>query len=87
LLDIHDGAIHLEAKDPNIGEIKDEIEIETLTNGAERVVKFNVRYLTEAIEAVSDEKVTMNIPSGMGGCVIRGARDKNYFAIVMPLRD
>jgi DNA polymerase-3 subunit beta len=85
-LDIHSGAIHLQAQDPDIGEIKDEIEIETPAADEKRIIKFNVRYLIDAIDAVSDEKVVLNIPSGFGGCLIRGSEDINYLAVVMPLR-
>jgi DNA polymerase-3 subunit beta len=86
VLDIHGGAIHLEAQDPEIGEIKDEIEAENLNCEVARVVKFNVGYLIDAIDAVSDEKVVLNIPAGFGGCVIRGSEDKNFFCVVMPLK-
>lgn len=153
-LDIHGGVIHLEARDPEIGEIKDEVEIDQLDQGksdiesekpkkecnakknrhglcdhilragisgdkcgvedcclkcmaedcerkcdlskayihevqgqaTERTVKFNVHYLIDAIEAVTDEKVVLNIYDGFGGTVIRGSKDKNYLSVVMPLK-
>lgn len=87
VLDIYDGVIHLEAKDPEIGDIKDEIEAENISPGMVRAVKFNVHYLIDAIDAVSDEKVMLNIPDDFGGCVVRGSEDKNYLGVVMPLRD
>lgn len=86
VLDIHDSAIHLEASDPNVGEIKDEIVISTPDPVAARVVKYNVDYLIEAIEAVTDQAVALNISPEFGGCLVRGADNRNYFGIVMPLK-
>jgi len=86
VLDIHDGAIHLEAQDPDIGDIKDEIPISAVDPGAARVVKYNVHYLIDAIDAVTDEAVVLNISPGFGGCLVRGQDNKNYMGIVMPLK-
>lgn len=85
-LDIHGAAIHLQAQDPDIGEIKDEIQIiQTIEDGEARIVKFNARYLIDAIDAVGDEFVDLNIPHGFGGCLVRGSEDKNALGVVMPL--
>lgn len=87
VLDIHGGEIHLQAQDPDLGEIKDEIQIaQTIEDGEEKIVKFNVHYLIDAIDAVSEDMVRLDIPSGFGGCLVRGWKDKNYLGVVMPLR-
>lgn len=86
VLHISGGVINLKASDPELGEIKDEIEAE-IPEGVDNTVKYNVRYLTDAIDAVSDEKVVMHIPGGMKGCLITGAEDQNCIAVVMPRRD
>lgn len=83
---IFSGAIHFEAVDPNLGEIKDEIEIENLDVAVSRAVKFNIRYLMEAIDVLSCKKIVLNIHDDMGPGVIHGADNKNYTAVVMPLR-
>lgn len=76
--------LRLETSDPDVGEIKDEIWIESPAT-REISVKFNVRYLIDAVEAATAEKVILNLPAGLYGCVIRGADDENYLAVVMPL--
>jgi DNA polymerase-3 subunit beta len=85
-LHVNGDFIHFEAKDPDIGEIKDEIEILNVENDDGRAVKFNVGYLIESIESVSVDNVQLNIHAGMGPCVIHGVDDKNYTGIVMPLK-
>lgn len=86
-MDIRNGSIYLEARDPEVGEIKDQLEVEDLGDDVDRNVKFNIKYLIEAIEAVSEEKVVLNMHDNGGPCVVCGDEDKNYTGIIMPLRD
>lgn len=85
-MDINAGSIHFEANDPNIGEIKDEIEIVDLDAAITRIIKFNIRFLLEAIEALNEKKITLSLYDNNGPCVVHGEFDKNYTALVMPLR-
>jgi DNA polymerase-3 subunit beta len=85
-MDINGGSIHFEANDPVIGEIKDEIAIADLDVSVSRTVKFNIRFLIEAIEVLSEKKIALNIHDNGGPGVIHGADNKNYTAVVMPLR-
>jgi DNA polymerase-3 subunit beta len=80
------GVIHFEANDPEIGEIKDEIAVADLDVSVSRIVKFNIRFLIEAIEVLSEKKIALNIHDNGGPGVIHGADNKNYTAVVMPLR-
>lgn len=85
-IDIEGNTMRFEANDPNIGEIKDEIEVETPDISVSRSVKLNIRFLIEAIDVVSEEKVVLNIHDDHGPCVVQGADNKNYTAVIMPLR-
>lgn len=85
-MNIEGGVIHFEANDPEIGEIKDEIAVADLDVSVSRTVKFNIRFLIEAIEVLSEKKIALNIHDNGGPGVIHGADNKNYTAVVMPLR-
>jgi DNA polymerase-3 subunit beta len=74
----------LNAINPDVGEASDEVEIQYQEGEIE--VGFNVRYLLEAIEAVDEEKFTLEIRSGLRPAIVRPAQDSGYLCIVMPLK-
>jgi len=69
---------------PDVGEASEEVEIQYQEGDVE--VGFNVRYLLEAIEAVDEEKFTLEIRSGLRPAMVRPAQDPSYMCIVMPLK-
>ncbi len=74
----------LNSINPDVGEASDEVEIQYSEGEIE--VGFNVRYLLEAIEAVDEEKFTLEIRSGLRPAIVRPAQDSGYLCIVMPLK-
>ncbi len=44
---------------------------------------FNPRYLSEMLQNLSGESVTLELPEGYGACM---AKEENYLAIIMPVR-
>jgi DNA polymerase-3 subunit beta len=78
------GKMILNSTNPDVGEASDEVE--TQYQEGELEVGFNVRYLLDAIEAVDEEKFTLEIRSGLRPAVVRPAQDTGYLCIVMPLK-
>jgi DNA polymerase-3 subunit beta len=74
----------LNSINPDVGEASDEVEIQYEEGEIE--VGFNVRYLLEAIEAVDEEKFTLEIRSGLRPAIVKPAKDTGYMCIVMPLK-
>lgn len=74
----------LNATDPDVGEIRDEIEAKY--EGEEKVVKFNGRYLIDSVEAVPGDLVELRIPNGRDMAVIRHADDDGYMSVIMGLK-
>lgn len=68
----------------DIGEANDEIDVEY--DGGERNIGYNVRYLSDAIEAIDEEFVDFEINEDMRPTVLRGSGNDNYFCIIMPLK-
>ncbi len=74
----------LNSINPDVGEASDEVEIQYEEGEIE--IGFNVRYLLEAIEAVDEEKFTLEIRSGLRPAIVKPAKDTGYMCIVMPLK-
>jgi len=74
----------LNSINPDVGEAKDEIEIQYQEGELE--VGFNVRYLLDSIEAVDEEKFSLEIRSGLRPAVVKPVKDSGYLCIVMPLK-
>jgi len=68
----------------DIGEANDEIAVDY--EGNERNIGYNVRYLSDAIEAIDEEIVDMEIHEDMRPTIIRGKGNDHYFCIIMPLK-
>jgi DNA polymerase-3 subunit beta len=78
------GKMVLNSINPDVGEANDEVDIQYQEGDIE--VGFNVRYLLEAIEAVDEEKFTLEIRSGLRPAIVKPAQDSGYMCIVMPLK-
>jgi DNA polymerase-3 subunit beta len=74
----------LNSINPDVGEAKDEVEIQYQDGEIE--VGFNVRYLLDSIEAVDEEKFSLEIRSGLRPAIVKPAKDSGYLCIVMPLK-
>jgi DNA polymerase III subunit beta len=74
----------LTSNDPDVGEGSDEMEI--VYGGDEIVVGYNVGYLLNAIEAIDEKDVILEIGGGSKPSLIKGEGNDSYFCIVMPLK-
>jgi len=69
---------------PDIGEARDLLPIEF--EGAPIKVGFNGRYLQDALGGISEDSVRMELKDEVSQVIVRPATDKNYLAIIMPMR-
>jgi len=69
---------------PDIGEARDLLPIEF--EGAPIKVGFNGRYLQDALGGISEDTVRMELKDEVSQVIVRPATDKNYLAIIMPMR-
>lgn len=84
IITLANNKIVLNSNNPDVGEANDEIEVDY--QGEERSVGYNVTYLVDAVEVIDEEKVELEIGSGMKPAVVRAVGNENYFCIVMPLK-
>jgi DNA polymerase-3 subunit beta len=69
---------------PDIGEARDLLPIDF--EGAPIKVGFNGRYLQDALGGISEDTVRMELKDEVSQVIVRPATDKNYLAIIMPMR-
>lgn len=61
-------------------------EIITEGGGEPLEIGFNNRYLRDALRAVPDDKVSIQLVSGLSPCIIRPIEGNNYVYMVLPVR-
>ncbi len=69
---------------PDLGEARDLLPIEF--EGAPIKVGFNGRYLQDALSGISEDTVRIELKDEVSQVIVRPATDKNYLAIIMPMR-
>ena len=83
-LDIKEDSIVIQAHNPEQEEAEEQVEVEW--SGDEMEIGFNVNYLLDALSAIDQENVEIDLIDSNSSCLIRapGATDCKY--VVMPMR-
>jgi len=69
---------------PDQGEARDLLEAEY--EGPAMKIGFNGRYLQDAVSGVSEEKMVLQLKDEVSQVILRPEKERNYLAIVMPMR-
>ena len=72
------------ARSPEIGDTYDEIII--AQQDTELKIAFNVKYLTDVLKIISDERVLFSLTEELKPATIRPVHSENYRYIVLPVR-
>ena len=83
-LDLTNGNLSLSAHNPDIGEAKEDIEVNY--EGEELKIGFNYRYISDVLHALNDAEVELQLSDSLSPGVIVGAGAEDYRAIIMPMR-
>lgn len=83
-IDVSPGRLTITASNPDIGEAMDEIGIEY--DGVEITLGFNARYLLDALNALSAERVIFELQEPLSTTLMREEGDENYQCVIMPMR-
>ncbi len=81
---IHENKIYLNSNNPDVGEASDEIDIPVESREFE--VGYNVRYLIDAVEAISEKTVALELRDGLKPGTVRPGKGRGYLCVVMPLK-
>jgi DNA polymerase-3 subunit beta len=78
------GKLVVTATNPEIGESREDMEIEYSRDPIE--VAFNPKYFIETLNAIADEKILLYIKDGQNPCLIEGITDKSFLSVIMPMK-
>ncbi|MBI5887955.1 MAG: DNA polymerase III subunit beta [Deltaproteobacteria bacterium] len=74
----------LSASSPDIGDATEEMDIEYSGDPIE--MAFNAKYMIDMLDAVNDEKVTIELKDSLSPGIIRPAGSTEYTYVIMPMR-
>jgi DNA polymerase-3 subunit beta len=83
-LEVSPGQLKIMAHNPEQEEAQEEIEAQTRVDGL--TVGFNVTYLLDALAALRDQEVILNLRDGNSSALLREASHERSRHVVMPLR-
>lgn len=83
-LRLQKGSLQAQANNPEMEEAEEEIEVNY--DGPEMEIGFNVSYLLDALGAVSEDTVIMELGDSNSSCVIHPQGDQSCTYVIMPMR-
>ena len=83
-LQISPGQLKIVAHNPEQEEAQEEVEAETKVDGLD--IGFNVTYLLDALSALREEMVVINLRDANSSALVREASHERSRHVVMPLR-
>lgn len=81
---LSDGLIQAQANNPEMEEAEEEIEVSY--TGSELEIGFNVSYFLDALAAVVEDTVAIELGDANSSCVIRPKDDNSCTYVIMPMR-
>ncbi|MEO6172897.1 MAG: DNA polymerase III subunit beta, partial [Arenimonas sp.] len=83
-LEISPGQLRIIANNPESEEAQEELEAETKIDNLS--IGFNVTYLLDALSALREEEIILNLRDGNSSALVREASHDRSRHVVMPLR-
>lgn len=83
-LDLTPGVLALSANNPDLGEAREEVEVDYDGEGLK--IGFNFKYLMDVLSVLDDERVELQLTDPLSPGVIVPASEEGYRAIIMPMR-
>lgn len=83
-MDLSENLIAISSSNPDIGEAEDKIVVEY--KGENLSAGFNARYLINILEAMTSEKITMEMQASLSPVLIKEEKNENYQCVIMPMR-
>jgi DNA polymerase-3 subunit beta len=83
-LSLRSDGVELTVTNPAEGTATEDVEAKFL--GSDMTVAFNPQYLTDGIEAVTGDELTLETQDTLKPCVLRGVGSEEYLYLLMPVR-
>ena len=83
-LDLSTNAMALTANNPDLGEAREELDVEY--DGDALKIGFNFRYLLDVLAVLTEDQVELELTDELSPGVLRGVGSEGYKAVIMPMR-
>ena len=83
-VEVSPGQLKISAHNPEQEEAQDEVEVDTQVS--DLAIGFNVNYLLDALSALRDEQVVIQLRDSNSSALVREASNEKSRHVVMPLR-
>jgi DNA polymerase III subunit beta len=83
-LSVYKGTLTLAGDNPELGEVKEEIEVEY--GGEPIAIGFNPRYFAELISQMTAEQIALELSGELDPALVHPADGSDYVGVVMPMR-
>lgn len=84
LLNMSSGKMEISSNNPELGDAKEEIEIEY--SGSDIKIGFNAKYITDILTSMDQEKVDFELNDQLSPGLVRPHNDASYTCVIMPMR-
>jgi DNA polymerase III subunit beta len=83
-LALEPGKLEIVSENPDVGEGSEELDVDFA--GEKVAIGFNARYLLEALSAMSDDEVMLELGGELDPGVIKPVHDSRFVGVIMPMR-
>jgi DNA polymerase III subunit beta len=83
-LSFNEGKLEITSNNPELGDAKEEISVDY--SGKAMKIGFNAKYIMDALTAIQDEEIDLDLKDQLSPGVLRPKADKNYTCVIMPMR-
>jgi len=83
-LALEPGKLEIVSENPDIGEGSEELDVDFV--GEKVAIGFNARYLLEALSAMPDDEVVLELGGELDPGVIKPLSDARFVGVIMPMR-
>jgi len=83
-MDVDDGALTVSSSNPDLGEARDEIEIDY--KGEPLTVGCNARYFIDSLSAMTSEKIIFALQDALSPTLLKEEGRDDYTCVIMPMR-
>ncbi|HEC18204.1 MAG TPA: DNA polymerase III subunit beta [Gammaproteobacteria bacterium] len=83
-LRLSNGLLQAQANNPEMEEAEEEIEVDYTGNELE--IGFNVGYLLDALGAVNEDSISLDLGDSNSSCVVRPQEEDSCTYVIMPMR-
>lgn len=84
LLNLSNGKMEISSNNPELGDAKEEIEVEY--SGNDIKIGFNAKYVTDILTSMNQDKIDFELNDHLSPGLIRPHSDSTYTCVVMPMR-